>query len=91
MKIFDFFRFKVLAGKPQRVRKNMALSLLAVACMFLRRSNFVTPLFARALFWFCTSTVYAAFLFRDMHFGDSKIIGIKRFSLFSKNNDSRFA
>ena len=54
MKIFDFFRFKVLAGKPQRVRKNTALSLLV----------------ARALFWFCTSTVYAAFLFRDMHFGD---------------------
>ena len=41
MKIFDFFRFKVLAGKPQRVRKNTALSLLAVACMFLRRSNFL--------------------------------------------------
>ena len=70
MKIFDFFLFKVLAGKPQRVRKNTALSLLAVACMFLRRSNFVTPLFARALFWFYTSTVYVAFLFRDMHFGD---------------------
>ena len=36
-----FFRFKVLAGTPQRVRKNTALSLLAVACMFLRRSNFL--------------------------------------------------
>ena len=41
VKIFDFFRFKVLAGKPQRVRKNTALSLLAVVCMFLRRSNFL--------------------------------------------------
>ena len=40
MKIFDFFRFKVLAGKPQRVLKNTALSLLAVACMFLRAHNF---------------------------------------------------
>ena len=39
VKMFDFLCFKVLAGKPQRVRKNMALSLLAVASVFLRRSN----------------------------------------------------
>ena len=36
----------------------------------LAAQQLLTPLFARALFWFCTSTVYAAFLFRDMYFGD---------------------
>ena len=51
MKIFDFFHFKVLAGKPQRVRKNTALSLLAVACMFLWHSNFLCHFLHMHFFW----------------------------------------
>ena len=65
VKIFYYFCFKVLAGKPQRVRKNTTLSLLAVACMFLQRSNFLRHFLPVHNF----GSVYTAFLFRDMHFG----------------------
>ena len=68
MKIFDFFRFKVLAGKTQRVRKNTTLSLLAV-------QQLLMPLLARALFLDCT--VYIAFLFKDMHFGKRTLKTVK--------------
>ena len=61
MKIFDFLRFKVLSGKPQRVRKIMALLLLAVDCVFLRRSNFLRHFLP--VHYFLDSTVYTAFLF----------------------------
>ena len=49
--MFDFLRFKVLAGKPKRVRKNTALSLLAVACVFLRCSNFLRHFLREHYFW----------------------------------------
>ena len=89
MKTFDFFGFKVLAGKPQRVRKNTALSILAVACMFLRCSNFLRHFLHVRYFWtvlYIQLSFLGTCILEREHLRHGKIIGIKRFNLLSKDN-----
>ena len=61
--MFDFLRCKVLAGKPQRVHKNTTLSLLAVAGVFLRHSNFLRHFLRVHYFW---TELYIQLSFKDI-------------------------
>ena len=91
MKIFYFFHFKVIAGKPQRIRKNAALSFLALACMFLRCSNFLCHFLRMHYFCSVLYNIQLSFLetciLERGHWRHSKIIGIKCFNLLFKDNE----